>query len=244
MPSRRLAALSLALTAMMCLSAAPSKQALPLVPCASDGQQGPLDPPSSKAPTPTFPPALASRLAYYAVSQYGGGANGVVGPRGWHCAYLYGSSGDYFLLAPQPLAARPEGTVLKGWGIEVAYSMGSTSGRFEAAELAGRLFPSAKKFVDGVVAEGVTPAGEFPRKPFPTDRLTYLSPTMVLYETPRDREGLGTKSWLAKSPEPIRGFVGFYPDSENSTLHLSMRLPPSLRGLEPVIINDVRNPSR
>jgi len=81
-------------------------------------------------------------------------------------------------------------------------------------------------------------AAQFPRGPYPNDRLTYKSKSVVEYVTPAQMEGLGTHSWLEMNDEPISGvaiLVGSPPD----LFQLSVRLPPELRNLTPVIVGQV-----
>ena len=142
------------------LSATPALAQPALVPasfvgCPADGQTGPEAAPASAA-IPQLPPAAAQALAYYA-----GPDLGVLAPRGWHCAETYGSDGNNLLVTPQPLtpgeliSAPPY--IATGPAVQTSISMGDTSGRFEVAEIADRIFPAAHAFVASVQAENLAP---------------------------------------------------------------------------------------
>ncbi len=116
----------------------------------------------------TAPPAAAAdRLAYYASNDLW-----VLAPRGWHCFGLYGSNGETLIVTPEAhdgddfLKADLH---LKGPAIQLSNSIGSTSGRFEVAQVGARLFPVAKPFVEQVIQEGPSPRMKFTSGPDPGD---------------------------------------------------------------------------
>ena len=55
-----------------------------------------------------------------------------------------------------------------------------------------------RAFVDFVIAEGIEPKENFPAGPYPADKLTYKSPTLVEFATPAGKDGLGAADGLAK----------------------------------------------
>ncbi|MGH7025249.1 MAG: hypothetical protein ACREEB_16900 [Caulobacteraceae bacterium] len=173
-------------------------------------------------------------MAYY-VAQDG---PGVLGPRGWRCFGLYGSNGYILIVTPEAHAEDlfSDNSALKGPAIQLSTSNGDTSGRFEVARVAARLFPTKQAFVRQVIAEGIEPADDFPAGPFPSDRLTYQSPTRVEFETPADATGFGTVSRLTKTGDPIDGFAEMTED--NNLIVLDVRLPAKLRSLASAIIRE------
>ena len=215
---------------------------VPFVGCAVDGQVGPLAPPTEAASTLDLPPAIAAKLAYYASANIW-----VLGPRGWHCFGLYGSNGEKLFLTPEPHDSRD---ILSGSGrlvgpaIEYSNSVGGTSGRFEVAKVAARLFPVAKPFVEKVAAEGLEPKGDFVLAPFPADRLTRVSDTVVEYVTPAGTDGMGTVSYLQKNGLPISGVAALAMDdpSEIDLGKLDVRLPPEMQDLVPAILHNRPEP--
>ena len=239
-PSRRL------LFACSLLAAAPGAGAshasaqtteIPFIGCASNGMMGPVAAPASNGNTPNLSSVSAGQLAYYASA-----ALGVIAPRGWNCFGLYGSGGAILLVTPERHDAADlfrDDVKISGSVIEVSRIFGSTSGRFEVARLAARLFPVAKSFVQSVIDEDIEPAADFPFTPFSTDTLTRRSPTVVEYLSPGDTEGLGTAGLLAKDGQPISGAVILLPEEYMNLINLDVRLPAELHDLLPTITKDI-----
>ena len=131
----------------------------------------------------------------------------------------------------------------EGPAVEVSYTFGDTSGRFEVVEAIARVFPAyrASPLVKRVVREMKDfdpPENPLELGPFPTDRLSHRSTRVVEYKTPADADGLGTHSALRKNSSPIDGvaiLVGPDPD----LLLLALRLPSALAGLTPAIVTHV-----
>ena len=71
---------------------------VPLVGCADDGQVGPQTPPANGTKTVLADRAAAPQLAYYVTAN----GPGVLAPRGWHCAGIYGSDGASLVVTPEP----------------------------------------------------------------------------------------------------------------------------------------------
>lgn len=210
---------------------------VPFVGCKSDGQLGPEDAPNGKPMRLSLPVKVAERIAYYKAEQ----GIGVLAPRGWHCFAGYGSNGYSLYISPDPF----DGTTLfsdswrgfSGPAIQVAGSTGDTSGRFEVAQAIARVFPNKRAFVENIIQQG-EPASSFPFGPYPKDKLIYRNDDTVEYETPANREGLGTQSRLMENPHPIRGVIILFGDTPD-LLHLSLRLPSELADLDSVIIQQV-----
>jgi hypothetical protein len=232
------------LTAAVCAAtvsanAAPFTSAVPFVGCAADGQTGPSSAPKKPAKMPRVVGSGASTLAYYASNELG-----VLAPRGWHCFGLYGSNGSVLIVTPEehgqdlfnPLPG------LGGSAVQLSLSVGDTSGRFEAAEVAARLFPSRKKFVEGVMAEGIEPRSSFHFGSFPTDTVRRYGDDVVEFETPANKSGMGTKSRLAPGGDPIKGLAMM--TSENDLVMLVVRLPKDQRDLATTIMDSTRQAKR
>ena len=215
-------------------SAEPASQAVPFVSCAGDGQTGPVAAAADAGPSPRVPPAQASALAYYAFR-----AVGVLAPQGWHCFALYGASGETVFVTPEPhgsadlLAAT---TKLRGPAIVIQRLSGDTSGRFEVAKVAARLFPAAKPYVRDVIAEGIEPDTDFEFAPYPADIVHLVSPTMAEFTTPAGGEGLGTQGILAADDQPVVGVAIWLPSENHDMVLLSTRLPPDQGSLARTIL--------
>lgn len=192
--------------------------------------------PKAKPIAVNLPPATAARLAIY-------GADydlGVLAPRGWHCAHLYGSSGAFTIVAEEEVtpntlfANRP----IRGPAIQISMSNGGTSGRFEVAQLIGRYFPHRHAFLDRVIREGIEPARSFPRQPYKSDLVVARRRDFIEVITPAGHKGLGTQSRLDASDLPIhavasvRGGV----DEDWAGYVFSVRLPNRQEDVVPVIL--------
>jgi hypothetical protein len=210
---------------------------LPTVACAADGQMGPIVSPKHIGHVPPVPLSVAGDLAYYASSDLG-----VFAPRGWHCFGLYGSRGSQIIVTPEPHDADDllrSGSDLKGPAVQLSYIYGGTSGRFEVAKIAARLFPIATAYVRQVIEEGVLPEEEFSSEPYPNDVLARRSETEVELKTPADSICIGTHSRLAKGNDPIIGVVLVFPKRDMDMVQLDVRLPPELARLAPAIVEVV-----
>jgi len=208
---------------------------VPFVGCRSDGQTGPRDAPAGGAVEVAATAAEAKQLAYYRSAE----GYGVLAPRGWQCFAIYGSDGGGLYVSPAPLSAAnflgAGAKPLEGEVVAMTEALGDTSGRFEVAKVMARVFPERRKFVEGVIGEGIEPASAFPFGPYAADRLTYQSSGMVEYRTAANSEGLGTVPRIAKDKEAISGvaaLVGATPD----LMLAAVRLKASEAGLTVVIV--------
>jgi hypothetical protein len=204
--------------------------------CPSDGQQGPQPAPANGVKQMPLDPAAATALAYYITPEQ----VSVLAPRGWYCIGFEGSNGSSIYVTPEPIDTEAFFTGawkgVAGPGVQTSISFGDTSGRFEVARVAARIFPDARKFVQGVIAEGIDHAADFPAGPYADDRMTRLTPRAVEFETPPHAEGLGTMSRFLPGDDPISGvamLVGNPPDLVMS----DVRLAPGMREFSPVIIH-------
>ncbi|WP_147432434.1 hypothetical protein [Pararobbsia silviterrae] len=212
------------------LQASAQAVSVPFVGCASDGQLGHRPAPRASK-TPQLPAAVASRLAWYSL-----GDVGVLGPRGWTCFGYYGSAGTTLVVIADTSRKQAlhsdEG--IRGDAIQWSTSYGQTSGRFEAAKIAARLFPERKAFVDTIIDEGVLPREAFDNTPFPHDRIRRFGSDQVSFETAPHENGLGTMSRLASSDDPIDGMASM--NDDNDVTLLVVRVDAALRDLVPAIL--------
>ena len=160
---------------------------VPFVGCKSDGQTGPLPAPRGGPVAVEATDAVAARLAYYQAQD----GYGVLAPRGWSCFGLYGSDGAFLIVAQRPFDPanlfKNPGNVA-GAAVQLSFSSGETSGRFEVARTIARVFPKHRNFAQQVIDEGIARASEFPFGPYPHDRLTNKGDTIVEFATPAEWE--------------------------------------------------------
>lgn len=211
---------------------------VPFEGCASDGQVGPLKAPAGKNHPVSIPVAAAQRLSYYKAED----GPGVLAPRGWHCFSTYGSNGSSLFVSPDPIDSKmlfsDDWKGFPGQAIQISFSIGDTSGRFEVAKIVARVFPAYKAFAQSVIAEGLRPASGFPFGPYANDKLTYRGKNVVEFVTPANTKGLGSDSWLLPSATPIDG-VAIIIEGETDLIQLSARLSTKDRNLIPLIIRQV-----
>jgi hypothetical protein len=211
---------------------------VPFVGCEADGQVGPLKAPKGHSKTVAISPDAAQRLAYYKGEQ----GPGVLAPRGWNCFEAYGSNGNTLYVSPDPINSAiffsDHWQGFSGPAIQLSFSVGDTSGRFEVAQIIARVFPAHRKFVRDVIAENIEPASDFPFGPYPKDTLTYKGKNLVEYETPAETDGLGPRSRLQKNADPIRG-VEILSGEELDLIHLHVRLSSDRVDLASTIIQQV-----
>ncbi|MDE2562562.1 MAG: hypothetical protein KGL48_10000 [Sphingomonadales bacterium] len=203
---------------------------VPFVGCRSDGQAGALAAPKDGGHAPRLAEQLALHLSWYASNNTGG----VLAPRGWQCFELYGSNGSVLMVAPNGLDQDPFEAKLLGPAIQLSTSLGATSGRFEAARIAARLFPDRKRFVDSVIDEEIVPRSNFIFGTFSHDRIHRLNRDYVEFETPARMDGIGTMTRLRKSGNPIHGLV--WMDDDNNATILAVRLTPGQKDLADYIV--------
>ena len=213
---------------------------MPFVGCPSDGQAGPVKAPAGQNKPVTLPAGDAQRLAYYK-AEY---SAGVLAPRGWHCFSTYGSNGADLFVSPDAIDSKAlfstDWKGFSGQAIQVSVSSGGTSGRFQVAKIIARVFPEYKAFAENVVAEGIEPASDFPFGPYPKDKLTYRSKSVVEFETPANTQGLGTRSRLQANASPIDG-VAILSGKDTDLILLSARVSAKDRDLIPLIVQQTES---
>ena len=190
----------------MTVAHADDEMKVPFVGCPSDGQTGPIAPPTGSTRTVHLSSKLPGAIAYY----QGDGGAGVFAPAGWHCLALYGSSGEAIIVSADalPKSGVPSGSSIDAPVIEYSALSGETSGRFGVATYGHMLFPDlTKDFVKGVEDEGIESKSEIEEPKYPRDKLTFLNKTLVQFETPANAKGLGTEGYASVSHAPITGLV-------------------------------------
>jgi hypothetical protein len=219
-------------------SAQSGLRAPPFVGCATDGQQGPQPPPSHPDRTPSLPPRLAARLAYYST-----GDMGVLAPRGWRCIGLVGSNGGFLVVTPEAHSAEDfisGAAKVRGKAVQLAIVDGGTSGRFQVARIAPAYFRQGAAFARQVAREARAVGGvsSKPMRPYPRDRLLRRTKTEVVGETPPGRKGLGTESHLVPNGDPILAAALLIPQPDMDLVLVQIRLGGS-KGLPDAILGDV-----
>jgi hypothetical protein len=212
---------------------------VPFVGCASFGQTTILEAPEGKSRSLPISSRDAQALAYYRSAD----GIGVLAPRGWYCQGVSGSSGYALFLSPKPIRYGKSGWEgLEGPVIEVNHLTSEASGRYEVAEIIARVFPGYRAFATSVM-EGIDLP--LPVGPYPKDTLIHRGKTIVEYNTPAQTEGLGNfHSWIGKNDLSIRGAAIIIGDPRNveeeiDLVLLSVRAPPSLAELVPVIVGQL-----
>ena len=168
---------------------------VPFVGCKLESMTDTVPAPKGSRKTVWINPTVADRLAYYAFNDAGASKpTGVLAPRGWHGYGNSGSSGARWLVIPGSKNKIPDlfKGPIAGPAVEVEDWCTDTSGRFEAAAIIARVFPSDKKFVQTVIEEKIAPASDFPFGPYKKDKLIYLNEHAVEFQTPANSDGLGT----------------------------------------------------
>ncbi len=209
---------------------------VPFVGCKMDGQSDPWEAPKAPRNMQLLAGNRTDGLAYYQAAV----GIGVLAPLGWGCHGIYGSSGHILFVAPKPmdkwLAAFPRAKPTDPM-IAVLFATSETSGRFQVAEIAGRIFRGYRRYVEGV-REGFEGFPDWSAEgPFPADHLSRKSKTAVEYQTPANAEGLGTYVGLGKSEIPIRGAAVIAGKRPHLDLFLlAVKLPANLKTLGAAVI--------
>lgn len=199
---------------------------VPVVGCPQDGQIGLVSAPKTPATTRALlPPGAAPALAFYTTTA--AASRGIFAPRGWSCRGSAGSDGDTLYVVPPGARGNPGDEGYDGLLVRRRFADGGTSGRFEVARVAGRLFPGARALADQVRAEGADDPGLYVSFPWPADRLLRLSDHVIAYTTPGGVQGLGQPGRPPYGPDPTSGLVVYETSSEGDPylLQLDVRLP-------------------
>jgi hypothetical protein len=210
---------------------------VPFVGCPARGQSG-WQAPKGADEVVRLDSGVARKLAYYQAA-YG---SGVLAPRGWHCFGIDGSDGIFLFVSPLPIKGDDlfgqNWAGLAGSAVQVDNIDGSTSGRFEVAEVIARVFPARRSFVQNVIDLFDQPASRYEYGPYPKDKLIRQTDRLVEYQTPPRSEGLGTVYRLKPNDDPVDG-VAILKGETPDLLMLRVRLPREQRELAPVIIQEL-----
>ncbi|WP_146074038.1 hypothetical protein [Methylobacterium sp. 190mf] len=183
-------------------------------------------PPPRTSPTTRvlIPQGTAASLAFFTTSS--DAAHGVLAPRAWSCHAQSGSNGDVLYVVPPDAVFDPVNGGYRGPMVRRRFADGATSGRFEVARVAGRLFPQARGFAERVRDEGVDEPGTYAFSPWPHDRIQRLSKTVVTFATPGGTRGLGHPGGPPYGLEETSGVVVFETsaDGDPALLRLDVRL--------------------
>ncbi|MGI3777319.1 MAG: hypothetical protein ACRYGC_08500 [Janthinobacterium lividum] len=200
--------------------------------CPAEGMSGPVAAPTGAALSSGLSASVAGKLAHYAAE-----GTDVLAPRGWYCIEMYGSSGAFLLVTPEPHGAdelqdfRP----LSGRVVELPYLNGWASGRFDVARVLARLFPPRHAFVRQVIREGMDPARNFPFGPYPADRLIRHGSSEFEFIKPPGRACTGTvMDRLDPGGMPVGGLARLA--MQDGVTLLDVRLPAGSRPLTAAII--------
>jgi hypothetical protein len=214
---------------------------VPFIGCTSAGQTGMLEAPKGPSRSVPISPENAQALAYYTSAD----GIGLLAPRGWYCEGVSGSSAYALFLSPKPIGRSMSGWEgLEGSAIEINHMNGGTSGRYDIAQIIGRVFPAYRAFAIRALEGFDLP---IPSGPYPKDTLEYRGKAIVEYKTPSQTDGLGNfDSWLGKNDMPIVGAAILLvdpPPNPNGdppdAVRLSVRLPPDLVRLASAIVSYV-----
>jgi hypothetical protein len=226
----RAAILAIFLAAAIGLHAAP----VPFVGCASNDQGGPHPAPTTPGTHKIdIPERDASQLAYYEGTE----SAGVLAPRGWHCFEISGSDGVWLAITTEAITADSFRKGFTGPVVLLSVALAGTSGRFEVADVAARVFPAYRDFVRARIEEDdFVPKTRFVFHTFPGDKMTYQSDHQVEFTTSSNTRGLGTYYWLKPSNLPIIGFASLVPNhTEPDLTLLAIRLPKEFAPLTAII---------
>ena len=174
---------------------------VPFVGCRSDGQTGSTEAPKGADVFLSIDGRAAEQLAYYKSAQ----GLSVLAPRGWYCYGMWGSGGDTLFVGPEPIDGTAFSTGQDGFTgplIELSRRLGDTSGRFSVAKIITLVFPAYRAVAKGVIDEFERRGPTF--GPYPADKLTYKSKSMVRYRTPAQTDGLGNPIMAAEEHQSDR----------------------------------------
>ena len=184
---------------------------VPLIGCPADGQTGPLDAPENGSVELPIPADAARDLAYYSTLGYS-----VLAPRGWNCIGVYGSSGSSIIVTPEVIQPMEMfgNKKLAGELVVLKHTWGFGSGSSTLAEVIRMAFPKYQEHAESIEEMYGPPAHS---GPYPDDVLLAISDSVVAFETPAEKEGMGTQlnNWIEPNQNPIRGvamLVGPNPD--------------------------------
>jgi hypothetical protein len=203
---------------------------VPVVNCASETDQRTAKPtlqlPPQKA---TAPASVAPKLAYYT-----GGFGGVLAPRGWQCDVWFNAGGMTVYVRPHRKDARAPFVQ-----IITAENDANFSQKEIVATVVAHLFPAHAAYVKEVVAQEHENSGDgtydIAIGPYPADKITRRTATLVEFVTPPNKDGMGTEYGIGKNAVPVFGAAFLASDDSYAQIAL-VRLPDELKSLAPAIL--------
>ena len=209
---------------------------IPFVGCASDDSIDHYFSPPSRNPVQIdLPPNIAAKLALYA-DDYA-----ILGPRGWECDGDRASTVVLLDLYPARTSQSYQPI-----GIDISNNS-ETTGFRKAIQISGRYFPKSvsksdlKNFVEDWFGDDVSVA-QIIVPSYPTDRITYLSPAALAFETPPGKPGI-MNGIGGGQPSPIKisgiisvNFATNDREDNSSYSFINVSLPPNLDYLTPYIL--------
>lgn len=198
---------------------------VPVVGCPVSGMADDVPPPRTVPSTRVLiPQGAAGALAYFTTRE--DASRGVLGPRSWSCHGQSGSDGDVLYVVPADAVLDRENGGYRGPMVRRRVADGGTSGRFEAARVAGRIFPQARRLAEGVRSEGTDEPGTYAFTPWPSDRIERLDDGVAAYTTPGGSQGVGRQGKPPYGRDDTSGVVVFDTSSEGDPylLQLDVRL--------------------
>ncbi len=228
--------------AFVVLPIATKAATIPFVGCPTDVPGGGQVTPTGQPMKVDMPADIAAKLALY-----GGAHEAVLAPRGWKCSGILGNDAELLRIDP------PAATLHVNNPSIFVGSWGGGSGFQTAMHIAGQYFPNLvstaelQNFVEDWNGYGVTVAQILAPR-YPTDRLTYLGPSALEYETPPRKDGLerlvfGATSLFAQygiiSLHLIKDGSNYDPDGSHINF-ITVSLPYDFAYLTPYILRASR----
>lgn len=199
-----------------------------------------LPAPKDRGQAPVLPRPVAHKLAYYASADLA-----VLAPRGWHCHGYEQAGTATLVVSREPLNDGLEKPTGPGISL-LSTSSWNGVGVSVALEVAARLPLAKKKVVQGIRDGWGLGKSDNTVDPYPDDILTRRSDGDVEFETPANKDGMGTMFGLMKNADPIRGMAIMWEtmdDNKNKSgrvVLLVVRMPPNLRPLIHTIMENTR----
>lgn len=222
---------------------------VPYVGCTGSDVAGEnVAPPPGHPIAVNIPPAIAAKLAFY----YGLGLF-VLAPRGWECGVSTGATGGSLT----SLTVTPhDNDGFSGPVVSLSNTTSDDDGTFIVTAYGGTYFPKLfpPQDVNSALHEYNLTEAQFLAARYPSDRVTYANNSLLEYQTPSGKIGLGPAilrggipSNVPPDPDlpkfvskfPTDGVIGLVQLPDYVDLYainlLAIRLPPELAALYPAI---------
>jgi hypothetical protein len=218
---------------------------IPFIACPAEITGGLLIAPTGHPITVDIPAGAAAKLALDA-----GAYQAVLAPGGWTCSAGIGSDATELIITPR--ARSPHA---KDAAITVRSDMsGSGSAIADVMTIGRTYFPnlvSAAQYADFLKSWTGIGKADPPAQRYPSDRIKYLTPSMLEYMTPPGKNGIAQLAAGGSSVFAQSGFISlqgkYSPPTIENGLHingeddriiiaLNVNLPPDLADLTPYIL--------